>query len=104
MVHSYRVAVLSDVHYACAAEQARGGDYESRDLKNPLTRLLITCFRRYIWLNHPLAQNQRLDDFIASVGSPDWVIANGDYCADTSFVGVSDDASLQSARECLEKL
>jgi len=32
------------------------------------------------------------------------VIANGDYCADTNFVGVSDDASLQSARECLEKL
>jgi hypothetical protein len=104
MVRTYRVAVLSDVHYACAAEQARGGDYESRDLKNPLTRLLITGFRRYIWLNHPLSQNRQLDEFIACAGSPDWVVANGDYCADTGFVGVSDDASLQSARECLEKL
>jgi hypothetical protein len=104
MVHSYRVAVLSDVHYASAAEQARGGDYESRDLKNRFTRLLIAGYRRFIWLRHPLGQNQRLDDFIAHAGSPDWVIANGDYCADTNFVGISDDASLQSARECLEKL
>jgi hypothetical protein len=35
---------------------------------------------------------------------PDWVVANGDFSCDSAFVGVSDDAALQSARECLGKL
>src|ERR1700722_9729228 len=104
MARSYHVAILSDIHYAGPAEQARGNDYEFRDLKNPLLRLLMKSYRRFIWLRHPLDQNQRLDEFIARAGSPDWVIANGDYNCDTRFVGVSDDASLQSAQECLEKL
>jgi hypothetical protein len=101
---NYQIAILSDVHYAGPAEQARGNDFEFRDLKNPLLRLLMKCYRRYIWLRHPLEQNPCLDEFIARVGSPDWVIANGDYNCDTRFVGVSDDAALQSAQECLGKL
>jgi hypothetical protein len=104
MPRSYHVAILSDVHYACAAEQARGNDYEYRDLKNPLLRLCIENYRHYVWLRNPVGQNARLDEFIARVGSPDWVIANGDYNCDTNFIGLSEDASLQSARECLEKL
>src|SRR5579862_6015971 len=98
MVRKYQVAVLSDVHYACAAEQARGHDYEYRDLANPLLRFLVEMYRHFIWLRHPLGQNGRLDEFIQRAGKPDWVIANGDYCCDTGFVGLSDDASLQSAR------
>jgi hypothetical protein len=104
MAQSRTIAILSDVHYACAAEQARGTDYEFRDLKNPLLRLLVRAYRHFIWLRNPLGQNARLDEFIARAGQPDWVIANGDYNCDTNFTGLSDDASLQSARECLDKL
>ena len=104
MARDYQIAILSDVHYACAAEQARGNDYEYRDLKNPLLRSCVEMYRHYIWLRHPLGQNPRLDEFIRRVGSPDWVIANGDYCCDTAFIGLADDAALQSARECLQKL
>jgi hypothetical protein len=104
MSRSIQIAVLSDVHYACDAERARGNDYEFRNLPNPLVRLLVHWYRHYIWLSEPTGQNARLDEFIARVGSPDWVIANGDYNCDTAFVGLSDDASLQSARECLDKL
>jgi hypothetical protein len=99
-----QIAILSDIHYACAAEQARGNDYEHRSLANPFLRRLMALYRRSIWLREPLGQNRRLDDFIARAGAPDWVIANGDYNSDTNSVGISDDASLQSARECLDKL
>ena len=35
------IAILSDVHYACAAERAIGNDYEFRSLTNPLVRVLM---------------------------------------------------------------
>src|SRR5579872_1711789 len=104
MARSYRIAILSDVHYASAAEQARGNDYEYRHLANPLLRLGVRIFRRFVWLHYPLRQNHLLDEFIDRAGAPDWVIANGDYACNTAFVGVSDDAACQSARECLGKL
>jgi hypothetical protein len=99
-----QIAILSDVHYASASEQARGDDYEYREIPNPLLRFVVRNYRHYLWLRHPLRQNHLLDEFIARAGSPDYVIANGDYCCDTLNVGVSDDATFQSARECLEKL
>ncbi|HZV36098.1 MAG TPA: metallophosphoesterase, partial [Verrucomicrobiae bacterium] len=103
MSQTFHIAILSDVHYACAQEQARGNDYEYRDLPNP-ARFLNWAYRHFLWLRHPLSHNAQLDEFLRSVGSPDWVIANGDYNCDTHFVGVSDDAALQSAQECLGKL
>jgi hypothetical protein len=99
-----RIAILSDIHYACAAEQARGDDYEYRDVLNPFLRLVLRGYRRFIWLHRPLQQNHLLDQFLARVGAPDFVIANGDYSCNSGFVGVSDDAACQSARECLGKL
>jgi hypothetical protein len=104
MARSYRIAILSDIHYASAAEQARGDDYEYRDLKNPFVRLFVRTYRHFIWLRYPLKQNQLLDEFITRVGSPDYVIANGDYSCNSAFVGVSDDPACQSANECLQKL
>jgi hypothetical protein len=104
MARSYQVAIVSDVHYASAAEQARGNDYEYRHLKNPLIRLFVRMHRRFFWLRYPLRQNHLLDEFIARAGSPDYTIANGDYSCSTAFTGISDDAALQSARECLQKL
>jgi 3',5'-cyclic AMP phosphodiesterase CpdA len=104
MGRTCRIAILSDIHYAGAAEQARGDDYEYIGLTNPGLRLLFKSYRHFIWLRHPLRQNHRLDKFIADAGRPDHVIANGDYSCDSTFIGVSDDAAFQSARECLEKL
>jgi hypothetical protein len=98
------LAILSDVHYASVAEQARGPDYELGRITNPLSRLLIRVLRRYVWLRDPLAKNHLLDSFLSLTGTADYAIANGDYSCDTAFAGVSDDASLESVHECLGKL
>src|SRR5581483_108795 len=99
-----RLAILSDIHYASAAEQARGGNYEGQAVANPLLRLAVHAYRRFIWLNEPFQKNYLLDRFLEHNSNPDYVIANGDYSCDSRFVGVSDDAACQSARECLEIL
>jgi hypothetical protein len=98
-----RVVVLSDIHYACEAERARHG-WESRVIASPALRWVVSCYRRFLWLADPTAHNHQLEAFIGAAGQPDWVIANGDYSCDSAFVGVSDDASLTSARQCLERL
>ncbi len=99
-----RLGILSDIHYAAAAEQARGNDFELRGLTNPVVRWALRAYRRRIWLKDPLAHNTLLDDFLSRVGPVDYVIAGGDYSCDSGFVGVSDDAAFASAQECLGKL
>lgn len=99
-----RLGILSDIHYAAAAEQARGNDFELRGLTNPVVRWALRTYRRRIWLKDPLAHNSLLDDFLSQVGPVDYVIAGGDYSCDSGFVGVSDDAAFSSAQECLGKL
>ena len=98
------LTILSDVHYACAAEQARGEDFELAGVTNPLLPLFLKIHHRYLWLHHQLQQNHLLDQFLARSGPADHVIANGDFCADTGFIGVSDDAACESARESLTRL
>jgi hypothetical protein len=98
------VAILSDIHYAGAAERARGNDFELHSITNPLLRPLVRFFRHFIWMRNPLEQGGQLDYFLNRVGSVDHVIANGDYSCDSGFVGLSDDAVFQSAQECLGKL
>ncbi len=101
---SITLGILSDIHYACAAEQARGRDYEARSVANPFIGLLVRFYRRFIWLHNPLGQNALLDKFLAQAQGMDFVVAAGDYSCDTRFVGVSDEAACQSVRECLGKL
>jgi len=98
------LGILSDIHYASAGEQARGDDYEFRGLANPLLKLILRAHRRFIWLHQPLHQNHLVDAFIERSGAFDFVIANGDYSCDSAFLGVSDDAACDSARQCLGKL
>jgi hypothetical protein len=98
-----RLLVLSDVHYASDAEKTRRG-HEGSVIRNPLLRLFAHIYRRYIWLDDPYGQNHLLDHVTTNVPSPDLVVANGDFNLDTRFVGVSDDASFQSAIECLGHL
>jgi len=97
------ILVVSDIHYASDAEKARG-NVETQVIANPLVRFVVKAFRHYIWLRHPHAQNHLLDRFLAHPGPADYVIANGDYSCDSSFVGVMDDPTFASAQECLTKL
>ena len=98
------IAVLSDIHYAGPREQAEGDDYETRVIANPLLRFALRLYREHIWLRYPLRQNGQLDRFLAAVPQVDYVIANGDYSCNTSAVGLSDDAAMESARLCIGKL
>lgn len=97
------ILIVSDIHYAGDAERERV-DHEARVVSNPLLRQAIRAYRRYIWMRDPFAQNHLLDAFLARADSPDLVVSNGDYSCDTRFVGVSDEAAFQSARDCLAKL
>ena len=98
------VAILSDIHYAGTAEQARGNDFEIRSIANPILHFLVRIYRHFIWMRRPLDQGRQLDHFLKHLGPTDYVVANGDYSCDSGFVGVSDDAAFQSAQECLGKL
>jgi hypothetical protein len=104
MANSCALGILSDVHYAGAAERARGNDFELRTIQSPLLRLAVRFHRRVVWLRRPLEQNFLLDRFLAEPDSFDYVIANGDYSCNSAFIGVSDPAALESAQECLGKL
>jgi hypothetical protein len=95
------IAILSDIHFACALEQARGEDYEIAAVPNPFLQFLLKNHRRYFWLRFRFRQNHLLDTFLKEAPAVDHVIANGDYSCDTGFVGVSDDAAFQSAKDCL---
>jgi hypothetical protein len=104
MARTCTLGILSDIHYASAAEQARGQDFELREIRNPVYRSLARFYRHHIWLRDPLHKNHLLDQFIEQAGALDYVIANGDYTCDSAFVGISDDAAFQSVSECLGKL
>ena len=104
MSRRFRIAILSDVHYAGPTEKAEGDDYEHRVIKNPLLRFVLRQYRRNVWLRYPLQQNGQLDRFIADVPDVDFAIANGDYCCNTAAHGLSDDGAMESASECVGKL
>src|SRR2546425_4748573 len=103
MARQKTILILSDIHYACDAERQRRG-HETRVIANPLLRRAVRVYRHYIWLRDPFAHNHLLDEFLRRADSPDWVVTNGDYSCDTEFVGVSDAAAFESARQCLTKL
>lgn len=104
MSRHFRIAILSDVHYAGPTEAAEGDDYEHRVIKNPITRFLLRQYRLNVWLRHPLRQNGQLDRFVADVPEVDYAIANGDYSCNTAALGLSADGSMESASECIGKL
>jgi hypothetical protein len=104
MRRRFKIAILSDIHYAGPTERAAGDDYETRVIENPLLRLLLRLYREHVWLRHPLRQNPQLDRFLAEAGDVDCVVANGDYSCNVAAVGLSDDAAMESARACLDSL
>ncbi|MFN7141328.1 MAG: metallophosphoesterase, partial [Limisphaerales bacterium] len=98
-----RVYIVSDIHYASPAEQARH-DHEFKSISNPIKRRLLRWYRDYIWLRDPFHKNHLLDQFLEHTGDADLVVANGDYSCDSAFLGVSDPAACHSAKICLERL
>jgi len=103
-VKSFQLVILSDIHYAGAAERARGNDYELAAIANPGMRLAARLYRHYVWMRRPMERGLMLDRFLAEAGPADAVVVNGDHCADSAFIGLRDPASLESARECLAKI
>lgn len=104
MADTIKLGILSDIHYAGPQERALGSDYELRAIRNRLLRAFVRLHRRFVWLHDPLAQNHLLDKFIEESGPLDYAIANGDFACDCASVGVSNDASCESAKECVDKL
>ena len=100
---SVRVAIISDIHYACAAEAARG-----RTILDPIQprwrRQMVYFYRYWFWLRDAFAHNPLLDRFLAETTEADLCIANGDFSCDSAYLGFMDPAALQSATECLGKL
>jgi Calcineurin-like phosphoesterase len=103
VAQSKTILVLSDIHYASDAEKARRG-HETRIIGNPFLRGAVKAYRHYIWRRDFFAHNHLLDEFLRRAGSPDLVVANGDYSCDTRFIGVCDDAACESVRLCLTRL
>lgn len=97
------VLIVSDIHFAGASEKAFG--HPRKLLRaSPAAHLLMRAWDRFIWMRDPLAHNSLLDRFLDHAPEPEIVVANGDFACDSACVGVSNDACLASARECLAKL
>jgi len=79
-----QLILLSDIHYAAAAERARGNDYEIRVIQNPLVRAFARLYRNFIWMRHPLERGRQLDRFLAECGPAEHVIVNGDHAKPNS--------------------
>ena len=97
------LSIISDIHYAGAAERVRGAFFLDA-IENPVRRLAVKLYRHYFWQRDAFAHNHLLDAFLNQPASPDFVVANGDYSCDSAFIGVSDPAAYASAAECLQKL
>ncbi len=104
MGRRFTLAILSDIHYAGPSERARGDDYEFGPIKNPFLRFPLQAYRHLVWMKHPMRQNGQFDRFLAEVPPTDFVIANGDYACGSMWLGLSDDATFESAQECVGRL
>jgi hypothetical protein len=98
-----KLLIVSDLHHAGPREQARRG-HEARAIGNPALRAAANAWRRWVWLRDPYAHNHRLGQIIAANPTPNLVVANGDFTVDSAFVGVSDDAALESSAAALAGL
>src|SRR5688572_17221601 len=95
-----RVAIVSDIHYASATEAARR-DHVFAPIAHPISRWMVRQYRHWLWMRDPFAHNHLLEKFRSEASAADIAVANGDYSCDSAYIGVSDNASFDSARECL---
>ena len=71
------VAIVSDIHYAGAAERARGNDYEMCAIPNPVLRTVARAYRHIYWMRHPFSQAAQLDRFLVQVRPATTLSATG---------------------------
>ena len=57
-----KLIIVSDIHYAGAAERARGNDYELKAIRKPFTRLVAGLYRHYVWMRHPMDRGLLLEE------------------------------------------
>lgn len=103
MKEFFKILLVSDIHYACEAERQRR-DFEDRGVPNPLLRPIARMYRRFVWLRDPLNHYDKFYKFLEKSPNSDLCVALGDFTCDTAFVGVSDDVTFASAKECVDKL
>ena len=98
-----RILIVSDIHYACDREKARV-DFRTAGISNPLTRFLVGTWSDWLWEGDPFARNDAFERFLARDFYADLVVANGDYTADTAFIGIADSAAHESALHVMTQL
>ena len=98
-----QVAIISDIHYASAAEAARRHAVLA-PIHPRWRRWLVLQYRHWLWLRDAFGHNHLLDRFLSEAGGSDFAVANGDFSCDSAYVGVMDEPAFQSASECLAKL
>jgi len=99
----FRLAVISDIHHAGPAEQARL-PRALDPIQSAGLRWLTRQYRHWLWLRDPGAHNHLLDRFLEANAGADFVVANGDFSCDSAYIGVMDEAAFESASLCLGKL
>lgn len=104
MAGTHRILVLSDVHFACAAEVARGPDHELHGISSRTKRLLLGFIRRHVWVGNPFAGRMLLRQFLANPPPAELVVGLGDYGCDPEYLGLSDPVVFTSVSECLDLL
>lgn len=106
-----QLAVISDIHMVGPAELALADEsYDSLRIgADPVTRALRSSLyrvRRRFWNGHLKWRNtaflRALDE--AAELDPDWVVANGDYGGDFGGVGLSHQATFDSARVAVDMI
>lgn len=99
-----RLAVISDIHVLGPGEHERDREVEAslgagRGWMRTGWRHFLHRARRRFWNWHPESRRtcflKALEEMHAY--DPDWVIANGDYGGDALGVGLSDEATYESA-------
>ncbi len=98
-----RILILSDIHYACEKERARG-DFRTKGVANPVARFLVGRWSEWLWEGDPFARNEAFHRFLERDFHADLVVANGDYSVDSGFIGMADPAAHESALFVLRSL
>ena len=87
-MRSYKIVILSDIHYASKKEQNEG-ENEIHKMRNPVLKLIAFIFRHFFWMRHPYAHNNKLFQFLTVAPDADLVVACGDFSCDSANIGAS---------------
>ncbi len=99
-----RLSVISDIHVLGPGEHEFDRDLfvelgAQRHWVNATWRRILHRIRRRFWNWHPEFRRACFLRALEEIEAyhPDWVVANGDYGGDTHGVGLSDEATYESA-------